>query len=53
MDVAEAATWPYISRIRAHCYVEMTLDKYELCVCVCVCVYVCLFACVGDVCMFL
>jgi hypothetical protein len=27
VDVAEAATWPYISRIRAHCYVEMTLDK--------------------------
>ena len=23
----EAATWPFISRIKAHCYVEMTLDK--------------------------
>lgn len=25
--VAEANTWPFISRIRAHCQVEMTLDK--------------------------
>ena len=27
VDAGEAATWPYISRVRAHCYVEMTLDK--------------------------
>jgi len=25
--VGEANTWPFISRIRAHCQVEMTLDK--------------------------
>ena len=27
MAAGEAATWPFISRIKAHCYVEMTLDK--------------------------
>ena len=23
----EAATWPFFSRIKAHCHVEMTLDR--------------------------
>jgi TAG lipase/steryl ester hydrolase/phospholipase A2/LPA acyltransferase len=27
MDAGEAATWPSICRIRAHCHVEMTLDQ--------------------------
>eukprot|EP01034_Spumella_vulgaris_P028708 gene28708-35615_t len=27
LDAAQANTWPSISRIRAHCLVEMTLDK--------------------------
>ena len=27
LDAAQANTWPFISRIRAHCLVEMTLDK--------------------------
>ena len=25
----EAATWPFFSRIKAHCHVEMTLDRYQ------------------------
>lgn len=27
LDAAQANTWPFVSRIRAHCLVEMTLDK--------------------------
>lgn len=27
LDAAQANTWPFIPRIRAHCLVEMTLDK--------------------------
>jgi hypothetical protein len=27
LDAAQANTWPHIPRIRAHCLVEMTLDK--------------------------
>jgi hypothetical protein len=30
IEVGCKNTWPQISRIRAHCIVEMTLDKYTL-----------------------
>lgn len=30
VDVGQRNTWPFIARIRAHCGVEMALDKYLL-----------------------